>query len=145
MIRSGMSLRRGNDLSVLEGVPGVTFSDDVVEVGPNLMTGHLGIFAGGDMVPSERTVTVAIGHRKEAARSIDAFPRGTGSRTAGKHAPVSFGALNTLVRRVRPGHRTARAGGGPADLHLRRGDRRAGLLDHAVRSAGAIEMQPEPS
>jgi hypothetical protein len=65
------------------------------------------------MVPSERTVTVAIGHRKEAARSIDAFPRGTGSRTAGKHAPVSFGALNTWYdayapATVRPGLEAAR-------------------------------------
>jgi Pyruvate/2-oxoacid:ferredoxin oxidoreductase delta subunit len=58
-------------------------------------TGHPGIFAGGDMVPSERTVTVAIGHGKKAARSIDAFLHGTGSQAAGKHAPASFGALNT--------------------------------------------------
>jgi 2-oxoacid:acceptor oxidoreductase delta subunit (pyruvate/2-ketoisovalerate family) len=47
------------------------------------------------MVPSERTVTVAIGHGKKAARSIDAFLRGTGSQATGKHAPASFGALNT--------------------------------------------------
>ena len=59
------------------------------------MTGHPGIFADGDMVPSERTVTVAIGHGKKAARSIDAFLRGAGSRAAGQHAPASFGALNT--------------------------------------------------
>ena len=44
------------------------------------MTGHPAIFAGGDMVPSERTVTVAIGHGKKAARSIDAFLSGAGSR-----------------------------------------------------------------
>jgi NADPH-dependent glutamate synthase beta subunit-like oxidoreductase len=46
----------------------VTFSGGTVEVGPGLMTGHPGIFAGGDMVPAERTVTVAIGHGKKAAR-----------------------------------------------------------------------------
>jgi hypothetical protein len=34
-----------------------------------------GIFAGGDMVPAERTVTVAIGHGKHAAASIDAWLR----------------------------------------------------------------------
>jgi 2-oxoacid:acceptor oxidoreductase delta subunit (pyruvate/2-ketoisovalerate family) len=90
-----LALGQNSDLSVLEGVPGVTFSDGVVEVGPDLMTGHPGIFAGGDMVPSERTVTVAIGHGKKAARSIDAFLRGAGSAAAGKHAPASFGALNT--------------------------------------------------
>ena len=32
-----------------------------------MMTGHPGIFAGGDMVPAERTVTVAVGHGKRAA------------------------------------------------------------------------------
>jgi len=90
-----LALGQNSDLSVLDGVPGVTFSDGVVEVGPDLMTGHPGIFAGGDMVPSERTVTVAIGHGKKAARSIDAFLHGTGSAAAGKHAPASFGALNT--------------------------------------------------
>ncbi len=90
-----LALGQNADLSVLDGVPGVTFSDGVVEVGPDLMTGHPGIFAGGDMVPSERTVTVAIGHGKKAARSIDAFLRGAGSRAAGQHAPASFGALNT--------------------------------------------------
>jgi 2-oxoacid:acceptor oxidoreductase delta subunit (pyruvate/2-ketoisovalerate family) len=90
-----LALGQNSDLSVLDGVPGVTFSDGVVEVGPDLMTGHPGIFAGGDMVPSERSVTVAIGHGKKAARSIDAFLRRTGSAAAGKHAPASFGALNT--------------------------------------------------
>ena len=41
-----------------------------------MMTGAAGIFAGGDMVPSERTVTVAVGHGKLAARNIDAWLRG---------------------------------------------------------------------
>ena len=42
-----------------------------------MMTGAPGIFAGGDMVPSERTVTVAVGHGKKAARHIDAWLRGS--------------------------------------------------------------------
>ena len=42
----------------------------------NMMTGHPGIFAGGDMVPAERNVTVAVGHGKKAARNIDAWLRG---------------------------------------------------------------------
>jgi len=108
-----LALGQNADLSVLDGVPGVTFSDGVVEVGPDLMTGHPGIFAGGDMVPSERTVTVAIGHGKKAARSIDAFLRSTGSPAAGKHAPASFGAMNTWYyadapATVRPRLETAR-------------------------------------
>src|SRR4029450_8693530 len=79
-----LALGQNADLSVLDGVPGVTFSDGVVEVGPDLMTGHAGIFAGGDMVPSERTGTVDVGHGKKAARSIDAFLSGAGSRGAGR-------------------------------------------------------------
>jgi 2-oxoacid:acceptor oxidoreductase delta subunit (pyruvate/2-ketoisovalerate family) len=90
-----LALGQNADLSVLEDVPGVTFSDGVVEVGPDLMTGYPGIFAGGDMVPSERTVTVAIGHGKKAARSIDAFLRGDHASRSPKHALASFGALNT--------------------------------------------------
>jgi 2-oxoacid:acceptor oxidoreductase delta subunit (pyruvate/2-ketoisovalerate family) len=70
-----LALGQEAELSLLDGVSGVTISDGVVQVGPDLMTGHPGIFAGGDMVPAERTVTVAIGHGKRAARSIDAFLR----------------------------------------------------------------------
>ena len=36
-----------------------------MKVGPNMMTGYPGIFAGGDMVPAERTVTVARRARQE--------------------------------------------------------------------------------
>ena len=42
-----------------------------------MMTGCPGVFAGGDMVPAERTVTVGVGHGKKAARNIDAWLRGT--------------------------------------------------------------------
>jgi 2-oxoacid:acceptor oxidoreductase delta subunit (pyruvate/2-ketoisovalerate family) len=68
-----LALGQEAELSLLDGVPGVTISDGVVQVGADLMTGHPGIFAGGDMVPAERTVTVAIGHGKRAACSIDAW------------------------------------------------------------------------
>ena len=90
-----LALGQNAGLSVLENVPGVTFSDNVTDVGPDLMTGHPGIFAGGDMVPSERTVTVAIGHGKKAARNIDAWLRGGEYTAAGKHQLAGFGGLNT--------------------------------------------------
>jgi 2-oxoacid:acceptor oxidoreductase delta subunit (pyruvate/2-ketoisovalerate family) len=64
------------ELSLLDGVPGVTIDNGVVQVGPDLMTGRPGIFAGGDMVPAERTVTVAIGHGKRAAHSIHSWLAG---------------------------------------------------------------------
>ncbi|MGZ5360736.1 MAG: NAD(P)-binding protein, partial [Solirubrobacterales bacterium] len=62
-----LALGQEADLSLLEGVEGIEVDDGVVQVGPNMMTGHQGIFAGGDMVPAERTVTVGIGHGKQAA------------------------------------------------------------------------------
>jgi len=71
-----LALGQDVDLSLLEGVPGLEIRDGTVQVTPNMMTGHAGIFAGGDMVPSERTVTVAVGHGKKAARHIDAWLRG---------------------------------------------------------------------
>jgi NADPH-dependent glutamate synthase beta subunit-like oxidoreductase len=72
-----LALGQDVDTSVIERIPGVEMGwDGVVQVGPNMMTGAAGIFAGGDMVPSERTVTVATGHGKKAARHIDAWLRG---------------------------------------------------------------------
>jgi NADPH-dependent glutamate synthase beta subunit-like oxidoreductase len=65
------------DTSFLRCIPGIEFAKDgAVIVGPNMMTGHVGIFAGGDMVPFERTVTTAVGHGKTAARHIDAWLHG---------------------------------------------------------------------
>jgi 2-oxoacid:acceptor oxidoreductase delta subunit (pyruvate/2-ketoisovalerate family) len=90
-----LALGQNADLTVLENVPGVTFSDNVTEVGPDLMTGHPGIFAGGDMVPAERTVTVAIGHGKKAARNVDAWLRGGRYSAPGQHPLAAFGGLNT--------------------------------------------------
>jgi len=90
-----LALGQDVDLSLLDGVPGLRVDDGVVEVGPNMMTGYAGIFAGGDMVPSERTVTVAIGHGKKAARHIDAWLRGTTYEPAPKHEVAVFDKLNT--------------------------------------------------
>jgi len=90
-----LALGQDVDLSLLDGVPGLTLKDGTVEVGPNMMTGYEGIFAGGDMVPSERTVTVAVGHGKKAARHIDAWLRGTTYDPPPKHELAEFDKLNT--------------------------------------------------
>jgi NADPH-dependent glutamate synthase beta subunit-like oxidoreductase len=90
-----LALGQEADLSLLEDVPGIEVDDGVVAVGPNLMTGHPGIFAGGDMVPAERTVTVGIGHGKRAARSIDGWLRGDDYRPPAKAELASFEGLNT--------------------------------------------------
>jgi len=89
-----LALGQDVDLSLLEGVAGLAVKDGVVEVGPNMMTGAAGIFAGGDMVPSERTVTVAVGHGKKAARHIDAWLRGESYAPPPKHEIAGFDKLN---------------------------------------------------
>jgi 2-oxoacid:acceptor oxidoreductase delta subunit (pyruvate/2-ketoisovalerate family) len=90
-----LALGQDVDLSLLDGVPGLQVQDGVVQVDPaTMMTAHPGLFAGGDMVPAERNVTVAVGHGKKAARHIDAWLRGTRVEPAPKHAPASFERLN---------------------------------------------------
>jgi 2-oxoacid:acceptor oxidoreductase delta subunit (pyruvate/2-ketoisovalerate family) len=82
------------DLSLLENVPGLEVSDGVVKVGPDMMTGYPGVFAGGDMVSAERTVTVAVGHGKKAARHIDAWLRGARHEKGVRPDIASFDKLN---------------------------------------------------
>ncbi len=90
-----MALGQDTDTGFLKDVPGVVLNQDgTVQVGPDLMTGRAGLFAGGDMVPAERTVTVAVGHGRKAARHIDAYLRGRAVETRPKHPLVGFERLH---------------------------------------------------
>jgi len=98
-----LALGQDTDTGFLRTVPGIEFKDDgTVVVGPDMMTGHAGIFAGGDMVPSERTVTVAVGHGKKAARHIDAYLKNTAFVPEPKHPVVGFERLHTWYRTDAP-------------------------------------------
>ena len=99
-----LALGQDVDLSLLEGVPGLVVQDGVVQVDPaTMMTGRPGLFAGGDMVPAERNVTVAVGHGKKAARHIDAWLRGQPAVAPHKHAPATFERLNPWYYSDAPG------------------------------------------
>ena len=90
-----LALGQETDTAFLRSVPGVEFErDGTVKVSTEFMTGCPGVFAGGDMVPSERTVTVGVGHGKKAARHIDAWLRGTVAPSGPKHPSVTFDMLN---------------------------------------------------
>ncbi|NNK37688.1 MAG: NAD(P)-binding protein [Xanthomonadales bacterium] len=90
-----LALGQNVDTSVLERIPGVSMAwDGVVDVDGNMMTGAEGVFAGGDMVPSERTVTIATGHGKKAARHIDAWLRGTAYEKEKREPTVHFDDLH---------------------------------------------------
>ena len=90
-----LALGQETDLSLVEGVAGLEVDDGMVKVGPNMMTSVPGVFAGGDMVPAERTVTVAVGHGKKAARHIDVWLRGADRSAPPKHELAQFDSLNT--------------------------------------------------
>jgi formate dehydrogenase beta subunit len=73
-----LALGQDTDTGFLRRTAGVVFNDDgTVAVDAGMMTGRAGLFAGGDMVPSQRSVTYAVGHGATAARHIDAFLRAT--------------------------------------------------------------------
>lgn len=98
-----LALGQDSDVSFLQQVPGISFDDDGrLVVGLNMMTGAEGIFAGGDMVPSERTVTVAVGHGKKAARHIDAYLRNTTYQKPAKHPQVGFERLHIWYKTFAP-------------------------------------------
>jgi NADPH-dependent glutamate synthase beta subunit-like oxidoreductase len=90
-----LALGQETDSNFLRKIPGMQFEHDVVKVDPQtLMTTAPGIFAGGDAVPSERTVTVGVGHGKKAAREIDAWLNHRESGQRPKHELASFNKLH---------------------------------------------------
>ena len=98
-----LALGQDTDTGFLRHIPGITFKDDgTVIVGTDMMTGSEGIFAGGDMVPSDRTVTVAVGHGKKAARYIDAFLRKKPYVPIPKHPLVGFERLHIWYKTHAP-------------------------------------------
>jgi NADPH-dependent glutamate synthase beta subunit-like oxidoreductase len=93
-----LALGQQTDSGFLRRVPEIAFTGDgTVIVDGGMMTGRPGIFAGGDMVPSDRTVTAAVGHGKKAARHIDAWLRGRAVEAGPKHAVVRLEQLNLPI------------------------------------------------
>jgi formate dehydrogenase beta subunit len=93
-----LALGQDADSGFLQKIPEIVHQPDgTVVVGPDMMTGRPGIFAGGDMVPTERSVTVATGHGKKAARHIDAWLRGAAYSRPAKHPTIDFAGLNLPI------------------------------------------------
>lgn len=93
-----LALGQQADSGFLAKLPEIAFKPDgTVIVAPDMMTGAPGIFAGGDLVPGDRTVTSAVGHGKKAARNIDAWFRGEAHAEAPARTVVSFGMLNLPI------------------------------------------------
>lgn len=90
-----LALGQRADTDFLHAIPGMSFHDDVVDVDPHsLMTAVPGIFAGGDAVPSDRTVTIGVGHGKKAAKRIDAWLNTEDWVQPTKHPVVGIDQMN---------------------------------------------------
>jgi NADPH-dependent glutamate synthase beta subunit-like oxidoreductase len=90
-----MAVGQDADTAFLRRVPDVEFKPDgTVVVSSSMMTGCPGVFAGGDMVPAERTVTVGVGHGKKAARFIDAYLGGGEAVTPARNDLAGFDLLH---------------------------------------------------
>jgi NADPH-dependent glutamate synthase beta subunit-like oxidoreductase len=90
-----LALGQETDLSLLEHVGGLSVTNGVVGTDAAMATGHPGVFAGGDAVPGERSVTVAIGHGRRAAASVHAWLSGTGVPPEPEPELAECAALNT--------------------------------------------------
>jgi formate dehydrogenase (NADP+) beta subunit len=93
-----LALGQHAESDFLKGIPGIELAPDgTVMVGPDMMTGAAGLFAGGDLIPGTRTVTTAVGHGKKAARHIDGWLRGAPYAVAAKHPTVGFDDLHLPI------------------------------------------------
>jgi NADPH-dependent glutamate synthase beta subunit-like oxidoreductase len=102
-----LALGQDADLELLGGLDGIEIVDHTVAVDEQMMTGYPGVFAGGDMVPAERMVAVAIGHGRRAARCIDGWLRDVPARPEPQAELAAFEEINPWYysdapRTVRP-------------------------------------------
>jgi len=90
-----LALGQDSDLSLLAGLDQVDLERGVVRTTAAMMTGQPGVFAAGDVTPGERSVTVAIGHGRVAARTIDDWLSGLAPAPEAPAELAAFDMLNT--------------------------------------------------
>ncbi len=129
-----LALGQQTDSSFLNNVPGLHFTaNGTVEIGPDMMTGADGIFAGGDMVPSQQSVTISVGHGKKAAHHIDAWLLRRSVREHDTPPIVNFDKLHLPVYADADPHQQPRV----------EGDRRSEGFGEIVAGLTAREAQAE--
>ncbi|MBK7432543.1 MAG: FAD-dependent oxidoreductase [Chitinophagaceae bacterium] len=97
--------RQETDSGFLRSVEGISLNEDgTVNINNvNRMTGHDGIFAGGDLLPGEnRSATIAIGQGKKAARYIDGYLKQNPYIKPEKHATASYRKLHMWYKTEAP-------------------------------------------
>ena len=103
-----LAIGQNVDLSVLKTIPGLELQKDAVTVNTTTFeTTVPGIFAAGDMVPGDRTVTAAIGMGKHAARGVNGYLNGRPYVKPEKHEDARFEDMHPYYytdapKKVRP-------------------------------------------
>lgn len=96
--------RQESDSAFLQTLSDILINEDgTVKIDTQRMTGHEGIFAGGDMLPMEnRSSTIAIGHGKKAARYIDGYLSQQAYEKPEKHQTASYKKLHMWYKTDAP-------------------------------------------
>lgn len=98
-----LALGQDTDTRFLANVTQLKLNEDgTVQVDSNMMTGHEGIFAGGDMTPDQRSVTIATGHGKKAARYIDLYLKKAPLLPKKLKKPIDFDSLHIWYKTDAP-------------------------------------------
>jgi formate dehydrogenase beta subunit len=96
--------RQETDSGFLRSVSGMAINEDgTVNIDVQRMTGHAGVFAGGDMLPGEnRSSTIAIGQGKKAARYIDSYLKQLPFVKPEKHPTAGYRKLHMWYKTDAP-------------------------------------------
>ncbi len=98
-----MALGQEGDTAFLNSITDIILKEDGTPVlSTERMTGHDGIFAGGDIIAGERSATIAIGHGKKAAKYIDAYLRSEVFQRPPKHPTASYKKLHMWYKTAAP-------------------------------------------
>ncbi len=78
------------DRQLFENIAPIEISNESIQIDNTMKTGLDGVFAAGDVVPSQRSVTTALGHGKKVARAIDAWLNGQSYQPAPQNEVATF-------------------------------------------------------
>ncbi|HCB06697.1 MAG TPA: NAD(P)-binding protein [Nocardioides sp.] len=90
-----LALGQDTDLSLLDGDSGVHITDGAIDTDRLLATSAPGVFAGGDVIADERSVTAAIGHGRRVAEGIDDWLAGRAATPPPEADLAPYDALAT--------------------------------------------------
>jgi NADPH-dependent glutamate synthase beta subunit-like oxidoreductase len=96
--------RQETDSGFLRSVAGIVINEDgTIAIDAQRMTGYEGIFAGGDMLPGEnRSVTIAIGQGKKAAKYINSYLTDDSFIKPEKHPTAGYRKLHMWYKTDAP-------------------------------------------